>query len=143
MNSQEIKNGDVVRIKPDYQDPGDDKITFKATSDEDKGRVIIQAQLGLPINPTHVVKTSWIEKVETPSEFIAMDFAGWNQSNKRFTHVPSGKTLVRPPHASETEWHAKRSEWFSQWDSTLNIHDGRERYSPNTKIIGTVEKMNK
>jgi hypothetical protein len=56
-----LKTGDVVKIKPEYQDAGDHAITFIAIEDEDGGRVKIQAQLGLPINPTQVVYVEWLE----------------------------------------------------------------------------------
>jgi hypothetical protein len=56
-----IEAGDVVRIRPEWQDAGDDKCTFIAVEDEDGGRVKIQAQLGLPINPTQVVNVQWLE----------------------------------------------------------------------------------
>jgi hypothetical protein len=58
-----IKAGDLVRIKPEWQDAGDDAITFVAVENEDGGRVKIEAQLGLPINPTQVVKVEWLEQV--------------------------------------------------------------------------------
>lgn len=56
-----IKRGDVVKFKPNWMDIGDDKVTFIAIEDEDGGRVKVQAQLGLPINPVDVVLVAWIE----------------------------------------------------------------------------------
>ena len=56
-----IKAGDTVTIKAEWQDAGDDLIQWVAIEDEDGGRVKIQAQLGLAINPVQVVKTSWLE----------------------------------------------------------------------------------
>lgn len=58
-----IKKGDQIRIKPEWQDAGDDQIVFVAVSDEEKGRVDIQPQLGLKINPIQTVEVSMIEKV--------------------------------------------------------------------------------
>jgi hypothetical protein len=60
---QMIKSGEEVKIKPEWQDPGDDKITWIAVDDEEKGRVTIQAQLDLPIKPTQVVKVEWLERI--------------------------------------------------------------------------------
>ena len=57
-----IKKGETVEIKKEWQDAGDDKITWIAVDNEEKGRVTIQAQLGLPINPTQVVNTEWLVK---------------------------------------------------------------------------------
>jgi len=56
-----IKKGDVEKIKPEWQDRGDDAITFVAIEDEDGGRVKIQAQIGLRFNPVQVVKVEWLE----------------------------------------------------------------------------------
>ena len=56
-----IKAGQTIRFKPCWMDPGDESVTFVATDDESKGRVTVEARLGLPINPTQVVKTDWIE----------------------------------------------------------------------------------
>ena len=55
-----IKAGDKVTIKPECQDPGDDRIAWVAVEDEDGGRVRIQAQVGLPIKPTQVVTTDML-----------------------------------------------------------------------------------
>jgi hypothetical protein len=47
---QMIKSGEEVKIKPEWQDPGDDKITWIAVVD-------------LPIKPTQVVKVEWLERI--------------------------------------------------------------------------------
>jgi hypothetical protein len=57
-----IKKGDVVRIKKEWQDAGDASVTFIAVEDEDGGRVLIVALVGLEINPTQVVQASMLEK---------------------------------------------------------------------------------
>jgi hypothetical protein len=56
-----IKAGDTVTIKPEWRDPGDATIRFVAIEDEDGGRVRIEAQLGLPMNPNEVVTTDMLE----------------------------------------------------------------------------------
>jgi hypothetical protein len=38
-----IKKNDIVTIKPEWRDAGDEKYTWVARSDEDKGRVDISA----------------------------------------------------------------------------------------------------
>ncbi|SMP42403.1 hypothetical protein SAMN06265222_101777 [Neorhodopirellula lusitana] len=60
-----IKAGMAVKIKKEYQDDGDEKIVFIAVDNEEKGRVTIQAQLGMTINPTQVVKVEWLEATDT------------------------------------------------------------------------------
>jgi len=56
-----IKAGDIVQIKKEFQDKGDDKIVFIAVADEEKGRVTVELQLDMPIKPTQVVKVEWLE----------------------------------------------------------------------------------
>lgn len=57
----QVKAGEVVRIKPEWQDAGDSGLVFVAVEDEDGGRVKIEAQLGWPVNPTQVVNVEWLE----------------------------------------------------------------------------------
>jgi hypothetical protein len=57
-----IRRGDRVRIRPEWQDPGDDRFEWIAVEDEDGGRVLIQPQLGMRINPTQVVLVSMLER---------------------------------------------------------------------------------
>ena len=57
-----IRKGDTVKIKPEWQDPGDDKFHWIATEDEDRGRVaIMPTNTGLPIPPWHTVDVAMLE----------------------------------------------------------------------------------
>lgn len=58
-----IKKGDIVKIKPEWQDKGDDKCTFVAIEDqiEDSPRITIRAEIGWSINPTYRVDIDWLE----------------------------------------------------------------------------------
>lgn len=57
-----IKKGDEVKILPQWQDKGDDKLKWIAVDDEEKGRVTITPiNLDLKIKPQYVVKVSQIE----------------------------------------------------------------------------------
>jgi hypothetical protein len=57
-----IKKGDRIRIKPQWQDPGDDKFIWVALEDEDGGRVrIAPINTGLTFPPNQVVETSMVE----------------------------------------------------------------------------------
>lgn len=59
--SKVIKKGDVVTIKPEWQDKGDDKYVWVAIEDEDGGRVrIAPANTGLSYPPNQVVETSML-----------------------------------------------------------------------------------
>jgi hypothetical protein len=58
-----IKRGDVVRIKPEWQDPGDEKFTWIALEDESNGRVRIHPEgtgIRFPVN--QIVETRMLEE---------------------------------------------------------------------------------
>ena len=55
-----IKKGDIVEIKKEWQDEGDDQLVYIAADDEEKGRVTIEALTTMFINPTQVVKVEWL-----------------------------------------------------------------------------------
>lgn len=59
-----IKQGQKITFKPEFQDAGDEAITFVAIEDEDGGRVKVRAELGLPINPVQVVRVDMIATAE-------------------------------------------------------------------------------
>lgn len=57
-----IKRGDIVRLLPQWQDPGDYALTWAALEDEDGGRVLVEARgTGLGIAPTYVLAVSMLE----------------------------------------------------------------------------------
>jgi hypothetical protein len=56
-----VKKGDVVKIRKEWQDSGDDAITFIAVDNEEKGRVTIEAQLGFRFNPQQVVTVDMLD----------------------------------------------------------------------------------
>jgi len=57
-----FRKGDIVRILPQYQDPGDDEFTWVVLEDEAKGRVDISAaDSPMGIKPRHTVQSTWIE----------------------------------------------------------------------------------
>lgn len=57
-----IKAGDIVKIKPAFQDAGDDAFTWVACDDESKGRVTISpVNIGLAIPPQQTVTTDMLE----------------------------------------------------------------------------------
>ena len=55
----QVKKGDIVVLKKEYSD--DDRILFIAVDDEEKGRVTVEAEIGMRINPTYVVTREMIE----------------------------------------------------------------------------------
>ena len=56
-----IKKGDIIKFKPEWQDPGDEKIEFRAVDDEYDGRVEVVAMVDLPLKPTQIVPVKWID----------------------------------------------------------------------------------
>jgi hypothetical protein len=58
-----IKQGDTITFKPEYSDPGDEAVMFRALENEDGGRLLVIAELGLPFNPTQIIRVDWIDTV--------------------------------------------------------------------------------
>ena len=53
--------GDKVKIKPEWQDNGDDLIEFVVVEEPIDGRLTIEAQIGLCINPTYRIELLMLE----------------------------------------------------------------------------------
>ena len=67
MNSKIHKflKGDIVKIKPEFQDSGDDEFTWLVINDEDKGRIDISAvNSPLKVKAIHTVQTEWIDLLQ-------------------------------------------------------------------------------
>lgn len=52
-----------LRITPEWRDPGDDGILWTVIEDNGQ-RLLIEAQLGLAINPRQVVRRDMVEFIE-------------------------------------------------------------------------------
>ena len=61
-----IRKGDILSIKPEWRDTGDEKFTWVARSDEEKGRLDISAlELSkMPLWPMQTVRVDMVEKKE-------------------------------------------------------------------------------
>lgn len=57
-----VKKGSIVVLKKEYRD--DEKTIFISLDDEEKGRVTVEALVGMRINPTYVVTSEMIESHE-------------------------------------------------------------------------------
>ena len=58
-----IKKGDIVRIKPEWQDPGDDKYTFVAIEDQQGDTVrigCVDVWPDFPLIPNQLVRVSML-----------------------------------------------------------------------------------
>jgi hypothetical protein len=62
--SQMIRKGDVLTIKPQWRDAGDETLMWVARSDEEKGRLDISALIlkNLPLWPVQTVSIDMVEK---------------------------------------------------------------------------------
>jgi hypothetical protein len=57
-----IRKGDTIRIRPEWQDPGDEKFVWVALEDEDGGRVCIAPiNTGLAFPPNQIVNSNMVE----------------------------------------------------------------------------------
>lgn len=57
-----FKHGDIVEILEEFQDPGDNTLTWMVLHDEEKGRVdITPIDIELEIKPTYTLKTDQIK----------------------------------------------------------------------------------
>lgn len=57
-----IRKGASILIKPEWQNPGDDKYHWIATENENNGRVkIVPTNTGLPFSPVSTMFVAWLE----------------------------------------------------------------------------------
>lgn len=89
-----------------------------------------------------------IEKapLKEPQAFIAHDWCGWNERNGRFTHMPSGKTLLCEDWMGQEAWDKAQLAWFTQLDENLIVHkcpDGPYRETGNTygSVTDIIKKL--
>ena len=57
-----------MRIRPEWQDPGDGEFEWYAIEDEDGGRVCIRPVMDLPIPPNSIVTTKMVERVSAEGD---------------------------------------------------------------------------
>ncbi|OWK34313.1 hypothetical protein [Fimbriiglobus ruber] len=73
-------------------------------------------------------------------EFIALDYCGWNQTYGRFTHIPSGDTLLCLPGMGQREW--DEAQWlFLQQYPGLNVHMCPGAYTTDAKLLGSADEI--
>lgn len=66
-------------------------------------------------------------------EFIALDWCGWNQQQKRYTHMPSGNTLICHNKSEELEFLRKYPD--------LKVYYCNESYFSKRKYIGKTDEF--
>lgn len=87
--------GDIVKIKPQYQDPGDEKIDWKVLEPEDGGRVLIEAMTGLNIRQTQRVTTDMIQRKSLGAKTMPrFKIVSKKKHGSFFTKTKSGDPIV-------------------------------------------------
>lgn len=63
MTERKIKRGDIVTIKPEWLDLGEDgSMKYVVLEEQGNGRILVQALgTGLPLAPTYVYDMTWVE----------------------------------------------------------------------------------
>lgn len=60
-----LVKGDIVRILPGYQDPGDDEFTWIVVGDEEKGRVDVSpVSIPMKVKPVYTLEVKQVELVQ-------------------------------------------------------------------------------
>lgn len=63
-----FKEGDRIKILPEWSDPGDNEFTWEVVGDEEKGRVdITPIDIVMVIAPRYAVRREWIRLSPSPS----------------------------------------------------------------------------
>lgn len=74
------------------------------------------------------------------AEFIAHDWCGWNEQHGRYTHLPSGKTLVCQGWMGQRQWDQAQLEYLEGFPG-LNVHDCPGPYTTDGKLMGTTDEI--
>lgn len=74
--------------------------------------------------------------------FIAFDWCGWNDNYGRFTHLPSGDTLVQRHGMRQHDWDKAQLEWFRKFPGLTVYNNARPgAYRPDGDVMGTTEEI--
>lgn len=69
LDKRNLRKGDIVSIRPEFQDPGDDSLTWVVVFDEEKGRVDISPfDTGLTIPPVYTLRVEQVELLKQATE---------------------------------------------------------------------------
>lgn len=73
-------------------------------------------------------------------EFIAHDWCGSMQQYGRYTHMPSGDTLVCKAWMGQVDWDKAQLEYFQKY-SNITVHECPGQYTSDGALMGTVEEI--
>ncbi len=79
---------------------------------------------------------------EAGDSFVAFDWCGWTDSLGRFTHMPTGDTLVCQGWMGQADWDKAQLEWFERLDGSLVVHKClRGPYRETGETMGTAAEI--
>ena len=63
MTDRKIKRGDIITVKPEWLDPGEDgSMKYVVLDEAGHNRILVQALgTGLPLAPTSVFDVAWVD----------------------------------------------------------------------------------
>lgn len=73
-------------------------------------------------------------------QFIAHDWCGFGERYGRYTHLPSGDTLVCRPDMGQVEWDKAQLAYMKKYPG-LNVHECPGRYTTDDPLLGTVDDI--
>lgn len=72
-----IRAGDRIKIKPEFQDEGDDLLDYVAVDDEDGGRILVRCLIPWwTFHPTSIIETRMIEERGESCDFRHQKYDG-------------------------------------------------------------------
>lgn len=76
----------------------------------------------------------------TQVAFIAHDWCGWNDQYGRYTHLPSGDTLVCRPGMGQDDWDRAQLQYFRKYPG-LNVYDCPGAYTTDGRLMGSTDEI--
>jgi hypothetical protein len=73
--------------------------------------------------------------------FIAFDWCGWSEQYGRFTHMPSGETLLQKRWMGQTDWDQCQLEWFKKFPDLIVCRCPTGPYVINENTMGTTNEI--
>lgn len=73
-------------------------------------------------------------------EFIAHDWCGWKQQYGRFTHMPSGDSLICQAWMGQSDWNMAQLGWFLKYPG-LTVYNCVGAYTTDAPSMGTVNEI--
>jgi hypothetical protein len=72
--------------------------------------------------------------------FIASDWCGWGDRYGRYTHIPSGETIIEYPYDDQSSWDARQVAFFRRHPG-LRVYVCLGRYTDEWEPTGTTDEI--